>query len=159
MQLYSETPTYKDYDLKHEFPDYEPIPGTEKVLDLTGKTLNDGSRVNSSEALEKYMLENHPTYLMGYQGVQKVPSGSYVSTAVPCVEYHGFEKSFSSRMEYAKMRAEALGVQLGPDETKQALKEAGVETDAPAKKPRPLPDTSWIKDVPNGPDYRMPGDY
>ena len=161
-RLFSEEPTYSPFDLQHEEPSYEPIEGSEKVWDLSGATLKDGSPVNSLHAVDEWMVTNHPAYYMGYNAVQNCPSGEFVRNAEPGQGYpEGMSDTFEHRMDYVRMHAKELGVEVGSDETKQALRELNeptVKNGVPHKERR-LPDISSIVDIPNGPDYMMPGDY
>lgn len=75
------------------------------------------SEVHSLEDAEKWILENHPDYYMGYGVNQKCPSGNLCYGAVPCAEYpDGMYENAENRRKYAAMRAEKLGVKLGPVE-------------------------------------------
>lgn len=158
-RLYSEDATYLAFDQTHDYPQYAEIEGTEKTWDLKDATLKDGSPVKSLEAVDKWMLENHPAYYMGYSAAQDCPSGDFVVNVVPGMGYpKGMDDTFAHRMDYAKMHAVEMGVQIGPDETRQVLADARAKQELP-KKERRLPDISNIVDIPNGPDYMMPGDY
>ena len=161
-RLFSEEPTYSPFDLQHEEPIYEPIEGSEKVWDLSEATLKDGTPVNSLRAVDEWMVENHPSYYMGYNAVQNCPSGEFVRNSVPGQGYpEGMSDTFEHRMDYVRMYAKELGVKIGFDETQQALRELNEPTAKMdvLRKERRLPDISGIIDVPNGPDYMMPGDY
>lgn len=159
-RLYSETPEYLPFDPDHSHPQYMPIKETEHVWDLTNEHLKDGSSIKSLEAVEKWMLENHPAYYMGYTVSQQCPSGDFCANTIPGGGYpEGTDDTFAHRMEYAKSMADSLGVEVGPDETKDALQELKQTRDV-TKKERRLPDISRVDfDIPNGPDYMMPGDY
>lgn len=75
------------------------------------------SEVHSLEDAEKWILENHPDYYMGFGVHQECPSGNLRYGAVPCAEYpDGMYENAENRRKYAEMRAEQLGVDIGPIE-------------------------------------------
>lgn len=122
--LYSETPSYFSYDTRRAFPTFKQLEGSEQTWDLSQERLADGSAVDSLEAAEKWVLENHPAYVQGMSISQKCPSGNFMMTAVPCAEYpQGQFETFDGRLDYARSRAAQLGVTIGPERAQDMWKD------------------------------------
>lgn len=106
--IYSENPTYYDWDSNKKFPNFEEIKREEWMPD----------NVHSLDDCEKWILENHPSYYMGFSATQQCPSGNFRMGAVPCGEYpKGRYETIKGRELYAKERAEKLKITLGQFET------------------------------------------
>lgn len=122
-RLYSEVPEYYKWDESHKYPNYREVAGTEREFDLEGATLKNGTKVESLETAEMWMLENHPDYLQGCGIVEKVDrNADFLMTAVPCCQYlAGYFENYENRRRYAEWKAEQMGVVIGKETAKDVL--------------------------------------
>ena len=163
-RLYSETPSYRSWDDEHKYPEYDEIKGTERTFDLSGATLKDGSPINSLEAAQCWMLENHEPLYIGMSAHQKCPGGDFMFGAVPSAYPEGYRETYENRRMYAQQDAERFGVMLSEENAHDILRELHAQkadelhqqTEAPKpRSERRLPDISGIDNGPdvNGPEY------
>lgn len=110
-RLYSETPSYYDFDKEHHFPTFEEVEGTDQVWDLRDKN------ITSLKDAENWLLKNHPDYWMGASITQDCPSGNFSMHAVPSPEYgDGAYMTYADRHRFAEAMAERRGIEAGPAE-------------------------------------------
>ena len=131
--IYAETPSYAGWDWEQRFPVYDEIGGTERLWTVEkGTKLSDGTEVQSLNDVEKWVLENHPAYLQGMSVMQSIPSGDFMFTPNPSPEYpQGTYETLDARMEYARTRADALGVELGTETAHDVLSKRAAERQLP----------------------------
>ena len=148
----------------HGNPEYDEIKGTERTFDLSGAMLKDGSPINSLEAAQCWMLENHEPLYMGMSAHQKCPGGDFMFGAVPSAYPEGYRETYENRRMYAQQDAERFGVMLSEENAHDILRDLHAQKadeqhqQTEALKPRPerrLPDISGIDNGPdvNGPEY------
>lgn len=165
-RLYSETPSYRKWDTEQKYPEYDEIPETVQVFDLAGAKLRDGSEVNSLDAAQCWMLENHPALFMGMSAHQKCPSGDLLFGAVPSAYPEGYRETYENRWTYAQQEADRFGVTLGTETAHDILRDLHAQKaeeqhrQMAAESPKPragrrLPDISDMDDglEVNGPEY------
>ena len=142
-RLYEETPIYLEWDKEQKYPRFNEIEGTTKQWDLANETLQDGSNIRSLDDARKWLLENHPAYIVGSSVVQQCPSGDFYMSGVPNVDYgEGYYKTHEDRLAFAQEEADRYGVTLGSERAEDVLKELQSSDE---KKERPLPDLSGIR--------------
>jgi len=108
-RIFSEKPTFYDWDDKKSFPRYKELEDLSKEWSVDS--------VHSLDDAEKWILQNHPDYYMGCSIVQNCPSGNFLASAIPCGEYpQGMYETVENRREWAKKKAADFGVEVGPFE-------------------------------------------
>lgn len=112
--LYDETPIYMPYDTDFRFPVYpEKTDSVETWTVGIGTQLANGRKVQSTEDLEQWVVENHPDRLFGFMAFQNVPGGAFISTPEPGPYYpEGMYETQAARMKYADQRAAYHGTKL-----------------------------------------------